>query len=77
MSNTTRSAAAAKNSLDFQLSTLLGYLLASGLYTHLYIISNDSGFDALYDFWSSQYIPTDCVVYRRPNIANGPSPTAP
>ena len=58
-----------KNSLDFQLSTLLGYLLASGLYTHLYIISNDSGFDALYDFWSSQYIPTDCVVYRRPNIA--------
>ena len=59
-----------KNSLDFQLSTLLGYLLASGLYTHLYIISNDSGFDALYDFWSSQYIPTDCVVYRRPNIAN-------
>lgn len=60
-----------KNSLDFQLSTLLGYLLASGLYTHLYIISNDSGFDALYDFWSSQYIPTDCVVYRRPNIATG------
>ena len=58
-----------KNSLDFQLSSLLGYLLASGLYTHLYIISNDSGFDALYDFWTSQYIPTDCVVYRRPNIA--------
>lgn len=58
-----------KNSLDFQLSTLLGYLLASGLYTHLYIVSNDSGFDALYDFWTSQYIPTDCVVYRRPNIA--------
>ena len=58
-----------KNSLDFQLSSLLGYLLASGLYTHLYIISNDSGFDALYDFWTSQYIPTDCIVYRRPNIA--------
>lgn len=58
-----------KNSLDFQLSTMLGYLLASGLYSHLYIISNDSGFDALYDFWTSQYIPTDCVVYRRPNIA--------
>ncbi len=58
-----------KNSLDFQLSTMLGYLLASGLYTHLYIVSNDSGFDALYDFWTSQYIPTDCVVYRRPNIA--------
>lgn len=58
-----------KNSLDFQLSSLLGYLLASGLYTHLYIVSNDSGFDALYDFWTSQYIPTDCIVYRRPNIA--------
>ena len=58
-----------KNSLDFQLSTMLGYLLASGLYTHLYIVSNDSGFDALYDFWTSGYLPTDCVVYRRPNIA--------
>ena len=58
-----------KNSLDFQLSTMLGYLLASGLSTHLYIVSNDSGFDALYDFWTSGYLPTDCVVYRRPNIA--------
>lgn len=58
-----------KNSLDFQLSTMLGYLLASGLYTHLYIVSNDSGFDALYDFWTSGYLPTECVVYRRPNIA--------
>jgi len=38
-----------KNSLDFQLSSLLGFLLASGLYTHLYVISNDSGFDALYE----------------------------
>ncbi len=65
-----------KNSLDFQLSTLLGYLLASGLYTHLYIISNDSGFDALYDFWSSGYIPTDCVVYRRPNIATAAAHSA-
>jgi len=58
-----------KNSLDFQLSSLLGFLLASGLYTHLYVISNDSGFDALYDFWTSQYIPTDSIVYRRANIA--------
>lgn len=57
-----------KNSLDFQLSTLLGWLLASGEYSHLYIISNDSGFDALYDFWNSGYIPTDCIVYRRSTL---------
>lgn len=58
-----------KNSLDFQLSTLLGWLLASEKYSHLYIISNDSGFDALYDFWNSGFVPTDCVVYRRATLA--------
>jgi len=58
-----------KNSLDFQLSTLLGWMLAGGCYSHLYIISNDSGFDALYDFWNSGYIPTECIVYRRATLS--------
>ena len=58
-----------KNSLDFQLSTLLGWMLSSGSYSPLYIISNDSGFDALYDFWTSGYVPTECVVYRRATLA--------
>ncbi|MBQ4051530.1 MAG: hypothetical protein IJD13_07855 [Oscillospiraceae bacterium] len=34
-----------KNSLDFQLSSLLGWLLSSGKYSHLFIISNDNGFE--------------------------------
>ena len=53
-----------KNSLDFQLSSLLGWLLASGNYSHLFIISNDNGFDALTDFWTSGFVATDCVVRR-------------
>ncbi len=59
-----------KNSLDFQLSSLLGYLLGSGEYSHLYVVSNDSGFDVLRDFWSSSFIDTDCIVYRRGNLAS-------
>ncbi|MBR6789918.1 MAG: hypothetical protein IKM31_03505 [Oscillospiraceae bacterium] len=53
-----------KNSLDFQLSSLLGWLLASGKYSHLFIISNDNGFDALTDFWTSGFVTTDAVVRR-------------
>lgn len=40
-----------KNALDFQLSTLLGYLVANGKYSDIFIISNDRGFDFLHDFW--------------------------
>lgn len=53
-----------KNSLDFQLSSLLGWMLAGGKYSHLFIISNDNGFDALPDFWTSGFVATDCVVKR-------------
>ncbi len=58
-----------KNSLDFQLSSLLGYLLGTGAYSHLYVVSNDAGFDVLRDFWTSDFVPNDCVVYRRSNLA--------
>ena len=62
-----------KNSLDFQLSSLLGWLLASGKYSHLFIISNDNGFDALTDFWTSGFVATDCVVRRYHTIGQAVS----
>ena len=59
-----------KNSLDFQLSSLLGYLLGTGEYSHLYIVSNDGGFDVLRDFWTSGFVETQCIVYRRGTLEN-------
>ena len=58
-----------KNSLDFQLASLLGYLVKSEEYSHLYIVSNDSGFDVLRDFWTSGFLQTNTIVYRRADIA--------
>lgn len=45
-----------KNALDFQLSTLLGYLIAKDEYENVVVISNDRGFDFLHDFWHGPYI---------------------
>lgn len=45
-----------KNALDFQLSSMLGFLIGSGNYTHVYIISGDKGFDRLHDFWTGGYV---------------------
>lgn len=59
-----------KNALDFQLSTLLGYLLAKGLYTHIMIISGDKGFDKLHDFWNVSFADKNSVVvFRTQTIA--------
>lgn len=73
-----------KNALDFQLSTLLGYLVAKGDNTHLFIISNDKGFDKLHDFWENTFADSpDCKVYRTATIAaavsysRGKKPIAP
>lgn len=41
----------AKNYLDFQLTTYLGYLLGKGEQGKIYIISKDQGFDSTVDFW--------------------------
>ena len=58
-----------KNALDFQLSTLLGYLVAKGDNTHLFIISNDKGFDKLHDFWENTFLDGPaCTVFRTVNI---------
>ncbi len=59
-----------KNALDFQLSTLLGYLVSRNYYTHIFVISNDKSFDFLHDFWHGKYIAApDCTVYRTRTIA--------
>ena len=41
----------AKNYLDFQLATYLGFLIGKGEKGPVYIISQDTGFDSIVDFW--------------------------
>jgi hypothetical protein len=63
-----------KNALDFQLSTLLGYLLAKEIYSHILIISGDKGFDKLHDFWNVSFADKNsCVVFRTQTIAQAVS----
>lgn len=58
-----------KNALDFQLSSLLGFLIGSGSYTYVYIISGDKGFDRLHDFWAGDYIKhQEICVFRTSTI---------
>ena len=60
-----------KNALDFQLSTLLGYLVAEGDNSHIFIISNDRGFDKLHDFWENTFDDApNCKVFRTSNISS-------
>ncbi len=42
----------AKNALDFQLSSYLGYLIANNLDDKYYIVSKDKGYEVLTQFWS-------------------------
>lgn len=59
-----------KNALDFQLSTLLGYMVAQQNNSHIFVISNDKGFDKLHDFWENTFNDAPpCVVFRTQNIA--------
>ncbi len=44
----------AKNYLDFQLTTYLGFMLGRDSYDEIYVVSKDSGFDAVVDFWSKK-----------------------
>lgn len=63
-----------KNALDFQLSTLLGYLLAKEIYSHILIISGDKGFDKLHDFWNVSFADKNsCVVFRTQTISQAVS----
>ena len=51
-----RTTKTAKNYLDFQLTTYLGYLVAKKAAEKYYIISRDSGFDSVLDFWQEKGI---------------------
>lgn len=46
----------AKNSLDFQLASYLGYMIAKseGTADSFYIVSRDTGFNHLVDFWAAR-----------------------
>lgn len=43
-----------KNYLDFQLATLGGYLVATTEETRFIIVSKDTGFESVVDFWNQQ-----------------------
>ena len=59
----------AKNYLDFQLSTYLGYQIGTGEKGPVKIISKDTGFDSLVDYWKSKNI----NINRQVTITNKPS----
>ena len=44
------------NSLDFVLSTLIGHLITIDPYKEYIIVSNDSGFDSVVNFWCKRAI---------------------
>ncbi len=48
-----------KNSLDFQLSSYLGFLVAKDPDDEYYIVSRDNGFKAVKDFWVRRDIKID------------------
>lgn len=43
-----------KNYLDFQLSTYLGFLIGKENVQHIYIVTKDTGYDSVIDFWASR-----------------------
>ncbi|MBR4759379.1 MAG: hypothetical protein IK078_04435 [Lachnospiraceae bacterium] len=51
-----RTTKTAKNYLDFQLTTYLGYLIAQRSDDEYVIVSRDSGFDSCVDFWTEREI---------------------
>lgn len=55
----------AKNYLDFQLTTYLGYLIASTPVREYHVVSKDSGYDSVVDFWSKKGL----VIKRQDTVA--------
>ena len=52
----------AKNSLDFQLASYLGYLVAKEPGGEYYIVSRDTGFRAVKEFWVKRDIKVDLAM---------------
>ena len=59
-----------KNYLDFQLSIIAGFLVGTTRQTEFVIVSRDSGYDAVLDYWNDERL-ADRVVHfcRRASIA--------
>ena len=55
-----------KNYLDFQLTTLLGYLICKFDGAAFFIISKDTGFDSTVDFWKERNV----EISRKTSIAD-------
>ena len=81
-----------RNGLDFQLSSYLGYLLRSSTKTQYVILSKDTGYDPLIQFWKEKGVDiARCAVHevielrareadvpaRLPEIAAADAPAAP
>lgn len=62
----------AKNALDFQLSSYLGYMIAKheGEDVRYVIISKDTGFDRLIDFWGERGV----TITRAPGLSGKEKP---
>ncbi len=56
-----------KNYLDFQLTTLLGYLICKYEQAEFFIVSKDTGFDSTVDFWKERKV----TISRVTSIAGG------
>ncbi|MGN1107639.1 MAG: PIN domain-containing protein [Huintestinicola sp.] len=60
--------AGAKNALDFQLSSFLGYLAAASSDKNFYIVSSDNGFLAVRNFWEKTMGISGIEIRLIPNI---------
>lgn len=60
--------AGGKNALDFQLSTYLGYLTAVYKEERFFIVSKDTGFNYIVNFWRERKV----RVQRIPSLVNAP-----
>ncbi|MCM1537717.1 MAG: PIN domain-containing protein [bacterium] len=69
----TKTERVAKNYLDFQLVTYLGYLIGSGQERVYYIISKDKGYDSCIEFWrktDKQITITRCESLQKQKAAS-------
>lgn len=61
---------AGKNALDFYIASKLGEMIGSGYEGNVVIVSRDSGFQAVQDYWSVRALHKRRVL-RRPSVEDG------
>jgi hypothetical protein len=65
----------AKNYLDFQLSAISGYLVATTKQNEFIVISKDSGFNSVLDLWNNQdFVGRRLIFSKRDQIAEDAAP---